>query len=291
MSASAARIYDVRYSRYSGSLQPRWRSVLALARSSAGRALGLRRSAGSKVWPFLLVAVAFAPAIVAVGIPLLVPLGESPTTFLPYPQLLMTTSLIVVAYGATTIPSLLTRERRDHVLSLYFSTAVSPVEYVIAKVFAALALLLLVTMGPGLVLFLGSVLTAEAPVEHLTGNLADLPRVVGAGLLGAAFHAMLGLAIGALTAKRVFAVGGYLAALLVTPVLAGLLYTVTSSQGWLAVDLVSSPFTLAGRLFPADQQFGIGEGPPTALLWTVWTVVVLGGALVLALRYRKGQDR
>ena len=67
----AAVIHDVRYSRFEGQLQSRGAAVAALARSSAGRALGIRRSTGAKLWPFLLIAVIFAPPLVAVLVPVL----------------------------------------------------------------------------------------------------------------------------------------------------------------------------------------------------------------------------
>ena len=286
--APAARLYDIRYSRYAGEREPRWRSVLALARSSAGRALGLRRGAGAKVWPFLLLAAAYLPVVVAVGLPLLVPGILAPGEILTYEQLLGVLTLVVVAYTATTVPSLLTRERRDRVLSLYFSTALSPPEYVVGKVLAALGLLGLVTLGPLLALWAGTVVTADAPWSQLRADAGDLPALLGAGLVMALYSASLGLLAGAVTAKRVFAVGGLLAVLLVTPLLAGLGSALQDDPDLLALDLSTAPLRAAALLLPGT---GPDPDPPAAgLVWAVWALVVLAGAVVLAVRYRRGDE-
>jgi ABC-2 type transport system permease protein len=280
----AARLYDVRYSRYSGTHEPRWRSVLALARSSTGRALGLRRTAGAKVWPFFLLACAYLPVIAVVGIPLLFDEAPDPLDILSYEQLLGLLTLVVVAFSATTLPSLLTRERRDRVLSLYFSTALSRTEYVAGKVLAAVTLTSLVTLGPLLALFAGTILTAEAPLELLRSEGADLPAVVGGGLVVAIYFAALGLLAGSLTAKRVFAVGGLLAALLVTPVLSALAFGLSNRRDLLVIDLSQVPQRAASAFLPG-QDFETSP-PDAALVWAVWALVLLTTALVVTVVYR-----
>lgn len=278
-----AQLYDVRYSRFSGTREPRWRSVLALTRSSFTRALGLRRTTGAKVWPFLLVALAFLPVIAAVGIPLLVSAPLSPQEILSYPQLLGVLTLIIVAFTATTLPSLLTRERRDRVLSLYFSTALSPTEYVIGKVLAALALVSLVSLLPLLAMFFGTVLTAEAPLEQLRDDVGSLPAIVASGIVIALCFAALGLLAGALTRKRIFAVGGLLAAFLVTPIVARLAATLSDRRDLLALDLSQAPLRAAATMLPGNV---LEPDPPAGLaVWAVCIVVVLAAAAVLVLAY------
>jgi ABC-2 type transport system permease protein len=284
----SAVIHDVRYSRFQGELRPRIYAVLALARSSAYRALGIRRSAGAKVWPFMLLAAAYIPAIVAVGVPLLTGIS-SPLEVISYWDLINLISLILVAYGATTLPSLLTRERRDRVLSLYFSTALAPMEYVVGKVIAALMLLLLITLGPLLVVFVGGIIVADSPLQFAGDHLDELPRLVLAAFLFAAHHAAIGLALGSFTARRVFAVGGYLAIMMVTPVVGGLLWFVSGeSRLMLLIDMLSLPSALTTGLLdgPADP----GPLPPTGPAWFVFAVVVIVGLGTVVARYRSGRD-
>jgi ABC-2 type transport system permease protein len=280
-----AVLHDIRYSRFAGQLRPRRAAVGSFVASGIRRPLGLRRSASAKIWPFLLLAAAYLPSLAVVAVPLLVPAVRlQPTDLIDYPQLLTTNSVVLLAFVATSIPSMLTRDRRDRVLSLYFATALSWLEYVLGVVLSALALLALIVLGPMLVLFVGSIATAEAPGTWFADNVGDLPRIVAAAAVVVLFHTALSLAIGSLTAKRVFAVGGYLAVVLVGPALTGVVAAVTGEDWPLSLDPSSGPIRLATTFI------GGGLGDPGALAWVVWTVVVVGGLGVLAGRYAKGGD-
>ncbi|WP_369051895.1 hypothetical protein [Kineococcus terrestris] len=282
--APRAVLHDIRYSRWSGTLRPRRSAVAAFVASGVRRPLGLRRSAGAKVWPFLLLGAAYLPALAVVAVPLLVPaVPVQPTELISYPQLLATNAVVLLAFTATSVPSMLTRDRRDRVLSLYFATALSWLEYVTGVVLAALALLAIIVLGPMLVLFVGSVATADEPLRWLGDTAGELPRIVAAAALVAAFHAALGLAAGSLTSRRVFAVGGYLAVVLVGPALANLLAAVTGEEWPLAFDPATGPVRLATSVL--DGTAGTG-----ALGWAVWAAVVVAGCAVLALKYGRGSD-
>lgn len=282
---SAARLYDVRYSRYSGAREPRWRSVLALARSSAMRAIGLRRTAGAKVWPFLLITAAHLPVVAAVGVPLLFEEAPDPLELMPLPQLLVFIIPVLVAYAATTLPSLLTRERRDRVLSLYFSTAVSPFEYLVGKALAAVALMSLVTLSPLLILLAGSILTSDEPLDALRDDGSDILLVLLGGLVVAVYFAALGLLAGSLTAKRIFAIGGLLAVLLVTPIVFNLIGAIGDQSAAVVGDLTTTPLRAADMLLPGESPFEDEVNPPGALVWGVVGGMVLLSAAVLAFRY------
>lgn len=285
MSGPQATLHDVRYARYAGPREGRARRVAALTRSSVGRALGLRRTAGAKVWPLLLLVVAHLPVVVVVGLPLLVDGGPDSTDLLGYPQLLGVLTLVLVAFSATTLPSLLTRDRRDRVLSLYFSTALSPREYLLGKVLAAVALVAMVSLSPLLALFLGTVLTADAPLRTLRDTGGDLPALLGAGLLVSVHFAALGLLAGSLTGKRVFAVGGLLAVLLVTPLLAGLSFGLTGDRDALALDLSQAPLRAAATFLPGSR---FEPDPPAgALSWAAVGLVLLVAVVVLLRVYRE----
>jgi ABC-2 type transport system permease protein len=289
---SGAVIHDIRYSRFTGELRPRGYAVLALAKSSALRAVGIRRTAGAKVWPFVLVMAAYLPAVVAVSVPLVFGGEGSPLEVIGYWDLLGVINLILVAYGATTLPSLLTRERRERVLSLYFATALSPVEYVAGKVLAALGLLLLVVLGPLLVLFVGGILVAPSPLEWTGDHVGDLPGIVAAALVLATHHAALGLALGSLTPRRVFAVGGYLAVMLVTPVVGGLLYFVGGEhRSVLLVDMLTLPLAPAlGLLDEPLPDMSSEPIPPVGAAWALWALIVVVGLSLVMARYRSGRD-
>ena len=282
-----ATLYDVRYSRYAGARESRLRSVLSLTRSSTTRALGLRRTTGAKVWPFLLIAAAHLPVVAAVGVPLLFDGAPDPLEIMPLAQLLVFTIPVLVAFAATTLPSLLTRERRDRVLSLYFSTALSPWEYLAGKVLSAIALMSLVTVSPLLILLVGSIVTSATPLDALRDDGSDVPAVLAGGLVVAVYFAALGLLAGSLTAKRIFAIGGLLAVLLVTPIVFNLVGGLTDQPALFAFDLATTPLRAADGPLPGESSFEeeFADNPSGAMVWgVVLGVVALAGA-VLSWRY------
>ena len=61
---------------------------------------------------------------------------------MPYRQYLPNRPRVLILAGRSSRPELLCPDRRDRVLSLYFSTAVGPREYVVGEVLAALVPLL-----------------------------------------------------------------------------------------------------------------------------------------------------
>jgi ABC-2 type transport system permease protein len=207
-----------------------------------------------------------------------------------YDQVLVSTIVVLLAFTATTVPSLVTRDRGDRVLSLYFSTALSPVEYVAGKVLAAWGLLLLITFGPLLVSWLGRLISAESPLDWVGDNADDLPRLLAAGLVVSMFHGTLALVLGSLTGRRVFAVGGYLAVMLVSPIVAGLVYGFGGERpAALLLDLASVPFVAARSVLGLDPNAEEVMAPAPGA-WAVWAVVVFGGLLALLARYRSGRE-
>ncbi|MCI2238243.1 hypothetical protein MO973_28040 [Paenibacillus sp. TRM 82003] len=283
--APRAVLHDVRYSRFTGALRPRRSAVGALVAAGVRRPLGLRRSAGSKVWPFLLLAAAYLPALAVVAVPLLVPqVDVQPTELIGYPQLLATNSVVVLAFVATAVPTVLTRDRRDRVLSLYFATALSRAEYVLGAALSAVALLLLIVLGPALVLFVGSIATAGDPGGWFTEHVGDLPRILLASLVVVLPNAALGLAVASLTSRRIVAVGGYLAVVLVGPVLSRLVAVVVEADWPLAFDPAGGPVLLATAVVDG------APAPQGALAWVVWAALVVAGSAVLVGRYGRGSD-
>ncbi|WP_432572682.1 hypothetical protein [Kineococcus sp. SYSU DK005] len=283
--APRAVLHVGRYVRYAGALRPRRSAVAALVAADVRRPLGLGRSAGAKLWPFLLLAVAYLPALAVVAVPLLVPqVTVQPTDLIGYPQLLTTNAVVVLAFVATAVPTVPTRDRRDRVLSLYFATALSRAEYVLGTALAAVALLALIVLGPALVLFVGSIATADDPGRWLADNVGDLPRVVLASAVVVLPHAALGLAVSSLTPRRVFAVGAYLALVLVGPVLTRLVAVVVGADWPLALDPAGGPVLLATAVVTGTEQVA------GALAWWAWAGTVALGAAVLGVRYGRGGD-
>ncbi len=215
MSADA-RVVDVAYSRYDGPRAGRLAAIWSLARWSALRALGARRGWKAKLIPITLILLAFAPALVVLGLRAL--FGTTVFTrrarrraaVLELQHHHRRSSSWSSASSMT--PELVCPDRRDRTLSLYFSTAIGRGDYVIGKVLAALMPLLLVTLAPPLILYAGNLLFAVHPVGYLDKHARRHPphRRLGTPDRGSSTRSSASRSRRS-PARRAFAVGGYLA--------------------------------------------------------------------------------
>src|SRR5262249_1840602 len=136
-----ARLVDTAFTRYDGPRAGRAAAIWSLARWSALRAMGARRGWKVKVIPIARTLLAFAPALVILGLRAL--LGTSSVTrnvvnALPYSNYVSTVSIIVLVFSVVITPELVCPDRRDRTLSLYFSTAIGRFDYLAGKLLAAL---------------------------------------------------------------------------------------------------------------------------------------------------------
>jgi ABC-2 type transport system permease protein len=288
--APEAEIRDVRYGTYAGERRGRLAAVLSLARWGALRSLGARRGWKAKAVPITLILLAVAPAVIVLGVRALFAdqTGIDLTEALPFSGYQAIIGVVILLFAGITTPELLCPDRRDGMLQLYFSTAVSRGEYLAGRVIGAIVPLLLVTLVPMLVLYAGILVFEEHPVGYLEDNWAELPRILGAGIILAVYYGMLGLAVSSLTGRRAFAIGGYLLLLLAPTLLGGLLQEAfTGAEELDLIALSTLPIGFAGELFPdarGDIPNSLGE---YAL---AYLVVVAAAAVVLLHRYRPGSD-
>jgi ABC-2 type transport system permease protein len=285
-----AEIRDVRYGTYAGERRGRGAAVLSLARWGALRSLGARRGWKAKAVPITLILLALAPAVIVLGVRALFAdqTGIDLTEALPFSGYQAIIGVVILRLAGITTPELLCPDRRDGMLQLYFSTAVSRSEYLAGRVIGAIGPLLLVTMVPMLVLYAGILVFEEHPVGYLEDNWAELPRIVAAGVILAVYYGLVGLAVSSMTGRRAFAIGGYLLLLVAPTVLSALLQEAFSGAEELdLVSLSTLPIGFAGELFPDasdDIPNSLGE------FAVAYLVVVAAAVVVLLRRYRPGSD-
>lgn len=283
-----ARIADVAFSRYDGPRSGRLAAIWSLARWSALRALGARRSWKAKVIPVALTLLAFSPALVILGIRALFAgstLAHDASTALPYSDYTSAISVVILVYSVILIPELVCPDRRDRTLSLYFSTAIGPSDYVIGKILAAVLPLCALTLLPPMLLYVGNVLFAVHPVGYLENHLADPLRIIGGGLTIAVTYGLVGLAISSLTSRRAFAVGGYLAFLAIPTIIGGVLAHALNERYLRLLAFAAAPQQTSRGLYPGYTD----RGNISAWVWASVSVELIVVAIaVLAIRY--GRD-
>ena len=206
-------VFERGYRHYEGRREGRERAVNALAIYSVKRGLGIKKGWTSKIAPFGLYALAFVPVIVFVGVRgLLGPLADQIN--FTYFDLFQSISMILLLFAAAVAPEMLCDDRREHVLQLYFSRAITRGDYLLAKVGALGFMVGSIAFLPALLLFLGNTFQAPSPGEYLAAHAADIGRIVGAGGLNSVYYTAIALAVAAFVDRKGIAsasiVGGML---------------------------------------------------------------------------------
>lgn len=282
---TGARVHDIRYAAYDGPRSGRGRAVWWLARWSALRALGRRRRWTAKAVPIALALLAFLPGLGVLAVRALISdrfdASRLPIDILPYSAYFGSITVILLVWTAVVAPEMVCPDRRDRVLSLYYATAASPREYLAGKLLASLMPLLVLTIGPVLILFLGNTLFAPDAFGYLGDEIGQVPRIVAGGILISLFYSLLGLAVSSLTSRRAFAVGGFIGLVLLSAFLAGILaFGLDLGRGFLALNLLTLPANFTRHVF-----FG-ADDLPVAPLVAVFITVLVASAVVLLVRYR-----
>jgi ABC-2 type transport system permease protein len=191
-------IYDLGYRHYDGQRLGRAHAIQALVIYSIKRGLGIKKKWTSKIIPFVLYAAAFAPAVIVAGI----------LAFLPdevdfgYADLYGFIQIVLLIFAAALAPEMLCDDRRENVLGLYFSRALTRLDYLLAKVGAMAVLMGTIAFGPPLLLFAAKTLLDDNPLSYFGDHAGDLGRIALSGTLIAIYYAAIGLAVAAYTDRK-----------------------------------------------------------------------------------------
>ena len=293
MTGPSGNIYDLGYQGYDGPRLGRSTVALGLLRRSLAESYGIGRGGRAKIAPFLLLALAVLPAILAGGITALAAQtgnGElvaeaSPIRHETYQGL---TSALVMLFCAAQAPELFGRDQRYGVLPLYFSRVLTRADYALARTGGLFLAVLVVTLVPQVVLSLGALLSAADPLAGLADDAADIPRYVAVAVLSSGLLAGISSVIAAWTPRRAYATATIIAVFIVPPIIVGLISELAA--GDLArILVVLSPGDVVDGLNAAI--FGtIPDSPAVSaanlpdIAYVVAAVVGTVGALAIILR-------
>jgi ABC-2 type transport system permease protein len=283
---SDARIVDRGYRAYDGPRRGTRGAVATLARQSALRALGLRRTAWAKLLPLLSAVIAYLPATVFVGVAALFPEEIDADTVLPaYGEYYGFITAAIIVFVALVGPEVLCPDRRDGMLGLYLASPLTRDSYLVAKALAVVPVLAIVTVGPPLLLLVGRTLSDAGP-DGIVGFLSVLGRVVASGLAISAAYTAISLAAASLTDRRAVASAGVILLLLTSSVATGILVELGADERLLLLNLFLLPFELVQRIYGepgSEPTLSTAELVVANLAWT------LAAAALLRERYRRLQ--
>ncbi|WP_405012198.1 ABC transporter permease [Kitasatospora sp. NBC_01539] len=221
--ADTGVIHNIGYRGYEGPRLGRAYATRSLYVQSLRAAFGLGRSGKSKVLPMAMFGLPVVIAAVMVAIQIFTGVKKP---IVDYADFIQNTGTLVWIFLAAQAPVLFSRDLRHHTVPLYFSRPITRADYVRAK-FAALASALFIVMAvPLLVLYLGALL-GRLPFGHHTAHF-----LIGlaAAVLYAVLEAAIAMLIAASTPRRGFGVASIMGVLVVSSIVAGIVYGIAGGE-------------------------------------------------------------
>src|SRR5690606_36851843 len=112
--------------------------------------------------------------------------------------------IILVLFAAAVAPELGGRDQRTRTLSLYFSRALKREDYALAKYAALTTALLLLTLGPQVVLYIGNGLTQDDVWGYIQDEWDLVWPILASALFMSATIAAVSLAVAARIPRRAY---------------------------------------------------------------------------------------
>jgi ABC-2 type transport system permease protein len=281
---SDARILDRGYRKYEGSRSGVVGAVRSVAWHTVRSILGLGRKGRHKVFPVIVLAIAFIPSVAFLAISLL--LGDFGDEVRPeYWEFFGFSFAAALLFTSLVAPEAIVRDRRDGMYALYLSTPLTRVTYLVAKVAAVFGTLSIIVVGPATLAFLGYTFQGLGP-EGLLNGFGVGARVVLAGLAISAVYTAVSLGAASLTDRRAFASVAIILLMLGLSIATSVMVdSAGMPQALRLLDPLSTPLELPARFF-GDRTTEYDEIAtlPVILANVGW----LGaGAAMIGFRYRK----
>lgn len=231
---AAGSIYDLGYRHYEGARLGRRHAVTAVYFQSLRAAFGLGRRPAAKIVPIALTLLATLPAVVQLGI---AAASTGEVEVLKLEDYYVYIQILLALFGAAIAPELVGRDQRNRTLSLYFSRALERSDYALAKLAALTTAMLMLTLGPEMILFVGNTFTGDDALAYVQDNWGQVPGIVASALFVSAVMSSVGMAIAAQTPRRAYATGGVIAFFVVSSLVGDVVASTAGRYG-----ILISPF-------------------------------------------------
>lgn len=249
-----ARIVDRGYRSYTGERRGARGAMRSLMVQTMQRALGIHRSVWAKVWPIVVIFMAYVPAIVFIGITVLsknAPGGVRRfQPLLPsYGQYYGYIAAAIAIFVAFVAPEVLCTDRKNRMLGLYLASPLTRTTYLLSKAAAVGIVLSFVTLGPPLLVLVAYTLNGNGP-DGFGGFLNLFGRAVAAGLVVSLLPALLSLAVSSTTVRKGAATAGIIVLLLGSAAITDMVITLgRGSTSFFLLNFLQMPFELVLRVY------------------------------------------
>lgn len=282
-------IYDIGYQHYDGPRLGRRYAIWSLFVHGLKTVFGLGRGLKGGLIPLALSAAAILPAAFQA---LATAYTDGTVELFTYSNYFINVSMVFAFFCASRAPELMSTDQRTRAMVLYFSRALHREDYVLAKVLALVASVLLLTAAPLLILFAGHVLASTDLWSAFLSEAHSLVPIVASSVMMAMVLGTLSTAIASLTPRRYLAAASVLGYFMLSRGVSEIL--TDSLRGmWVVWMQLLDPFDALGGF--ADWVFGTDpalsqylgadvSGVRFGMACVVYVAVATAGLLV---RYRR----
>lgn len=285
-------IHDLGYRPYDGPRLGQGAIIGSLFVTGFRNVFGLGRSGKSKVLPWILLGINLLPALIMVGILVMIGLDQLPVSYARYAT---TTQVLVSIFVAAQAPILFSHDQRYGSIVLYLARPIRAAVYALVRLASLWAAVLVFLLLPILLLYAGAVLAELDFWEQTTDALkALLLAVILAGMVAG----ISGL-IASWSIRRGFAVVATMMVLLVGDGIAAIIQGIAWDQGQPRIGEVAglfTPYTLyRGLLKVFDFSTGTLTPPEGSAMQAAYVgvavAVILLTMTLIVLRFRRVGDR
>jgi ABC-2 type transport system permease protein len=286
---AAGTIYDLGYQTYGGARLGRNHAISNLIKYSFFAAFGIGRGTRAKLLPIFVTAIVFLPAIVQVG----VASATNQPNFVNFAGYLQFTAFSIALFAAAQAPELVVTDKQQGVLSLYLSRPITARDYAMSKMFALTAAMLVLTLGPQTLMFIGKVFLSATPVDMFKSEYTKLGPIIAGTMMTSMFVAALSLSVASLASRRAYATAAVIAVFMILPAASIIVRTLTIGAVRKYSRLADPTVIISGFstwLFDieANKRSVVSrlDLPGQAYLY-VMIVVIIAGVTLLVSRYRR----
>jgi ABC-2 type transport system permease protein len=283
--SSDAEIFDRGYRPYDGPRNGVGTGMFSVFIASVQRALGLRRKFRFKIVPVATIFIAYVPALVFMGLAVLLPAEVADELVADYAGYFGLLSIAVILFTAFVVPEVLSTDRSSGMFGMYMASPLNRVHYLVAKFGSLVSLMFLVTLFPVLFLLIGYLANDIGP-DGFVNTVEVVGKIAVSGLVMSVYFALLGMAASTLTTRKGFASAGIVMLLIGSGVLSEVLVeSGDASDRVLLFGLATLPFDVITRIFdePIDQIEGVGTWASVG----AWAGVCALCASIVAIGYKR----
>jgi ABC-2 type transport system permease protein len=283
-STNSAQILDRGYRKYEGHRSGVAGAIRSVVKHTVRSILGLGRKGRHKVFPVIVIVIAFVPSLAFLAISVL--LDDFGDELQPeYWEFFGFSFLAGLVFTALVAPEAIVRDRRDGMYALYLSTPLTRVSYLTAKVIAVLGTLSIIIVGPALFAFVGYTFQGLGP-DGVGNWLWVGARVLIGGLAISAIYTAVSLGASSLTDRRAFASVAVILLMLGLSIAANVMVGAAEmSQSFRLFDPLGTPNELPARLF-GDRSAEYERVGTPAVVGACAAWLAAGVAMIVA-RYRR----